>query len=91
MKFFVFSLLMMIAYFAASKPESCSVADVHPLLTATVDVDTSNDVSQFMNGITAQCPTGLTVSDPNHTLHSNMSYKDTLNAIARLSCIRKIK
>lgn len=57
-----------------------------PSITQTQDFTESGEISNFLNGLDVRCPDGYGIVDPNHTLHPNMSYRETFNALVRLSC-----
>ena len=61
---------------------------VRPLVTATRDVPTSNEVSDFMNGLDFRCPDGYVIKNPINLRH--VTYKVAFNTNSHIECVWKV-
>lgn len=87
MKFIALGLLMFLQ--AGQKPNlisPCGEQVIHPMMHVTKDVPASQEVNDFVNGITFSCPKGMVFQNQNN-LRQHMSYKDILNQDAGIVCV----
>ncbi len=85
--FFAVVVLLMVALVQPDQAAApCKIVVQHPMPTVTKDAETSTEVSEFVQSIEWKCPEGTHIYDPKGTVHADMSYKDIVNAIARVEC-----